>query len=62
MAPNILLVTANSAAVDNIQGEICQLTGARYSLETVGNLSHALERLAAGRFEVILLDLMSGRR
>ncbi|MBA3564390.1 MAG: EAL domain-containing protein, partial [Gammaproteobacteria bacterium] len=58
MAPNILLVTANSAAVDNIQGEICQLTGARYSLETVGNLSHALERLAAGRFEVILLDLM----
>ncbi|MGH8496213.1 MAG: EAL domain-containing protein [Gammaproteobacteria bacterium] len=57
MAPNVLLVTAESAVADRIQGEILQITGARYSLEIVSTLNDALERLTDGRFEVILLDL-----
>ncbi|CAN5131035.1 hypothetical protein BH24PSE2_BH24PSE2_22640 [soil metagenome] len=58
MSPNVLLISANSSAVDRISQEIRQLTDARYMLQTAGDLAEGFELLASGRFEAILLDLV----
>jgi len=57
MAAHVLLIDSRAEDAELIREELALVRGRPYSLEVVGSVSEAFNRLRAGRIDAILLDL-----